>query len=130
MEKVVAVIMVGGPTKGFIFVLFYLFIFLCSFILWCGWKLIMILRLFFKGPDFGHYLSIHQSHCFHWLGSQWFNIRFLLAKGFVSLNYNVLLMELEHSWFHCSCVDTKFGSNIFNWILWGKRICLVCFFHL
>lgn len=32
MEKVVAVIMVGGPTKGFIFVLFYLFI-LCSFIL-------------------------------------------------------------------------------------------------
>lgn len=33
MEKVVAVIMVGGPTKGFIFVLFYLFIFLCSFIL-------------------------------------------------------------------------------------------------
>lgn len=32
MEKVVAVIMVGGPTKGFIFVLFYLF-FCCSFIL-------------------------------------------------------------------------------------------------
>lgn len=33
MEKVVAVIMVGGPTKGFIFVLFYFIFFLCSFIL-------------------------------------------------------------------------------------------------
>ncbi|KAH7532566.1 hypothetical protein FEM48_Zijuj04G0034000 [Ziziphus jujuba var. spinosa] len=36
-----------------------------------------------KGLDSGHFLSILRSHCFRWLGSQWFTTPFQLVKGYL-----------------------------------------------
>lgn len=82
-EKVVAVIMVGGPTKGksaslvdFLFLLFLNF-------------LQIFLDFFFQELDLGLFRSIPRSPYSLWLGRLWFTIPFQLVKGLALQNFPI-----------------------------------------
>lgn len=125
-EKVVAVILVAGPSTGANFLILLIIKQLCfefknSFPLFLGDSAQVL--------DLGRFLSTHQSLYFLWLVSQWFITTSPPAKGYISVileEKDYLWLMLYFIWLVWECGDFLTGLKV---ELCRSCIVLFCIWH-